>query len=88
MYVDFTLKLSCNGLTTDLQDYHFHGCYTCANLDFKATTEKQHNGEQFHKSSTGSAKNGKMAIYLITSLESWLGGLSKKRIVYVDFTLN
>ena len=29
-----------------------------------------------------------MAMYLITSLESWLGGLSKKRIVWVDFILN
>ena len=28
-----------------------------------------------------------MAMYLITSLESWLGSLSRKRIVYVDFTL-
>ena len=27
-------------------------------------------------------------MYLLTSLESWLGGLSKKRIVYVDFTSN
>ena len=60
----------------------------CANIDFKATTVKQRKGEQFHKSSNGSAKNGKKAMYLITSLESWLGGLSKKQIVYVDFTLN
>ena len=29
-----------------------------------------------------------MAMYLITSLESWLGGLSKKRIVYADFTFD
>ena len=85
------LKLQCNRLTTDLQDYHFHRCYTvlmCANIDIKATTGKQHKGEQFHKSSNGSAKNSKMAMYLMTSLEGWLGGLSKKRIVYVDFTLN
>ena len=27
-------------------------------------------------------------MYLITSLESWLGGLSKKWIAHVDFTLN
>ena len=59
-----------------------------ANIDFKATTGKQHKGERFHKSSNGSAKNGKMAMYLITSLESWQGDLSRKRIVYVDFTLN
>ena len=57
----------------------------CAYIDFKATTGKQHKGEQFHKSSNGSAKNRKMAI---TSLESWLGSLSRKRIVYVDFTFN
>ena len=75
-------------MTTDLQDYHFHRCYMCANIDFKATTGKQHKGEQFHKSSDGSAKNGKIAMYLITSLESWLGGLSRKRIVYIDFTFN
>ena len=60
----------------------------CADIDFKATTGKQQKGEQFHKSSNGSAKNSKMAMYLITSLESWLGGLSRKRIVYVDFTFN
>ena len=82
------LKLLCNSLTTDLQDYHFRRCYTCANIDFKATTWKQHKGEQFHKSSNSSAENGKMAMYLITSLESWLGGLSRKRIVHVDFTFN
>ena len=29
-----------------------------------------------------------MAMYLITSLKSWLGGLSRKGIVYVDFTFN
>ena len=28
----------------------------CANIEFKATTRKQHKGEQFHKSSNGSAK--------------------------------
>ena len=49
--------LQCNSLTTDLQDYHFHRCYMCANIDVKATTGKQHKGEQFHKSSNGSAKN-------------------------------
>ena len=75
-------------MTTDLQDYHFHRCYTCANFDFKATTKKQHKGEQFHKSSNSSANNGKMAMYLITSLESSLGGLSRKQIVHIDFTFN
>ena len=35
-------------------------------------------GEQFLKSSNRSTKNGKMAMYLITRLESWLSGLSKK----------
>ena len=82
------LKLQCNSLTTDLQDYHFHRCYTCANIDFKATTEKQHKGEQFHESSNSSANNGKMAMYLIASLKSWLGGLSRKRIMPEDFTFN
>ena len=61
------LKLLCNSLTTDLQDYQFHGCYMCANIEFKATTRKQHKGEQFHKSSNGSAKNCKMATYLSSS---------------------
>ena len=61
------LKLQCNSLTTDLQDYHFHRCCTCANIDFKATTRKQHKGEQFQKSSNGSAKNCKMATYLSSS---------------------
>ena len=67
----FYIKLRpyCKSLATDLQDYHFHS-YTCANIDFKATTGRQHKSEQFHKSSNGSAKNGKMAMYLITSLES------------------
>ena len=27
-------------------------------------------------------------MYLIASLKSWLGGLSRKRIVHVDFTFN
>ena len=88
MYVDFTLKLWCKSLTTDLQDCHFHRCYTCANIDFKATTGKQHKGEQFQKSSNSSANNGKMAMYLIVSLKSWLGDLSRKRIVHVDFAFN
>ena len=61
------IKLYCDSLTTDRQDYHFHRCYTCANIDFKATTGKQHKGEQFGKSSNGSAKNGKMAMYLSSS---------------------
>ena len=61
------LKLLCNSLTTNLQDYHFHRCYTCVYIDFKATTGKQHKGEQFHKSSNGSAKNGKMMMYLSSS---------------------
>ena len=60
----------------------------CANIDFKATTRKQHKGEHFHKSSNSSANNGKMAMYLIASLESSLGGLSRKRIVHIDFTFN
>ena len=60
----------------------------CANIDFEATTGKQHKGEQFHKSSNSSANNGKMAMYLIASLKSSLGGLSRKRIVHVDFTFN
>ena len=65
-------------MTTDLQDYHFHRCYTCANIDFKTITGKQHKGEQFHKSSNSSANNGKLAMYLIASLESSLGGLFQK----------
>ena len=60
----------------------------CANIEFKATTGKQHKGEQFHKSSNSSANNGNMAMYLIASLKSSLGGLSRKRIVHVDFTFN
>ena len=32
------LNLQCKRLTTNLQDYHFHRCYRCANVDFKATT--------------------------------------------------
>ena len=60
----------------------------CANIEFKATTRKQHKGEQFHKPSNGSAKNCKMAMYLIASLESSLGGLFRKRIVHIDFTFN
>ena len=59
-----------------------------SNINFKAATGKKHKGEQFHRSSNGSAKNSKMAIHLVTSLESWLGGLSRKRIVYIDFTFN
>ena len=39
------LKLLCNSLTTDLQNYQFHGCYMCANIEFKATTRKQHKGD-------------------------------------------
>ena len=61
------LKLECKSLTTDLQDYHFHKCYTFANIDFKATTGKQHKGEQFHKFSNGLAKNGKVVMYLSLS---------------------
>ena len=77
-------------MTTDPQDYHFHRCYMCADIDFKATTGKQHKSEQFHKSSNSSANNGKMAcaMYLIASLKSWLGGLSRKLFVHVDFTFN
>ena len=60
----------------------------CANIEFKATTRKQHKGEEFHKSSNRSANNGKMAMYLIASLESSLGGLFRKRIVHIDFTFN
>ena len=61
----------CNSLTTDLQDYHFHRCcYTCANIDFKATTVKQHKGEQFHKSLNGSSKNGVVDV----SLQVWKVG--------------
>ena len=69
-----------HSLTTDLQDYQFQGCYMCANVEFKATTRKQHKGEQFHKSSNGSAKNCKMAMYLIASLESSLVGLSENEL--------
>ena len=60
----------------------------CANIDFKATTQKQHKDEQFDKSSNSSANNGKMVMYLIASLESSLGGLARKRIVHIDFTFN
>ena len=34
-------------------------CYTRANIDFNATTGKQHKGGQFYKSQNGSGKNGK-----------------------------
>ena len=60
----------------------------CANIEFKASTRKQHKGEQFYKSSNSSANNGKVAMYLIASLESSLGSLSRKRIVHIDFTFN
>ena len=83
------LKLQWNSLTTDPQEYHFHRCYMCANVDFKTTTGKQHKGEQLQKSLNGSTTNGKMAMYLITyEFGNLAGRLSRKRIVYVDFTFN
>ena len=48
----------------------FTDVMSCANIDLKITTRKQHKGEQFYKSLDGCAKNGKMVMYLITSLES------------------
>ena len=41
------LKLWCNSLTTDLQDYQFHGCYMCANIEFKATPESNTKASNF-----------------------------------------
>ena len=80
------LKLYCNSLTTDLQDYQFHGCYMCANIAVKATTRKQHKGDftslrmvlpkiaEWRRISVRAGKAGFVAF--------------QKRSVYVDFTLN
>ena len=43
MWILLSIKLYCNSLTTDLQDYHFYRCHiVCAKIDFKATNGKQH----------------------------------------------
>ena len=77
VHVDFTSNWSYSAIVWPLicKIITFTDVISFANIDFKATTRKQHRDEQFYKSSNGYAKNGKMVMYLITSLESWLGSL-------------